>query len=70
LPYLFPAIYGQQGDRGVIEGRIYNAANNEPIPFAGVVIYGTTIGAVSDLDGKFLFTGVVPGFIKLQASSV
>ena len=26
----------------VIEGRIFNAANNEPIPFAGIVIYGTT----------------------------
>jgi TonB dependent receptor-like, beta-barrel/CarboxypepD_reg-like domain/TonB-dependent Receptor Plug Domain len=70
LPLLFPMTYGQQGGQAVIEGRVYNAANNEPIPFAGVVIYGTQIGSVSDLDGKFLFTGVQPGFIKLQATSV
>ena len=70
LSFVFPRSYGQQVDRAVIEGRVYNASNNEPIPFAGVVIYGTTIGAVSDLDGRFLFTGVEPGFIKLQASSV
>src|SRR4030043_330260 len=70
LLFAFPSSFGQQEDRAVIEGRIFNVANNEPIPFAGVVIYGTQIGSVSDLDGKFLFTGIEPGFVKLQAASV
>ncbi len=59
--------YSQQG---VIEGRIYNTKNNEPVPFASVAIYGTTIGSVSDLDGKFLFTGLEPGYVELRVSSV
>ncbi len=60
-------IYAQQG---VIEGRVYNAKNNEPVEFATVAIFGTTIGSISDLDGKFLFTGLEPGFVELRVSSV
>lgn len=55
---------------GVIEGRIFNAKNNEPVAFASIVIWGTTIGSISDIDGKFLFTGITPGFVKLKASSI
>ncbi|MBN2349418.1 MAG: TonB-dependent receptor [Bacteroidales bacterium] len=60
----------QNAGNGIIEGRIFNALNNEPVPFANIIIWGTNIGSVSDLDGKFLFTGVNPGFVRLAASSV
>ncbi|MEI6764922.1 MAG: TonB-dependent receptor [Bacteroidota bacterium] len=53
-----------------ISGRIYNAKNNEPLPFANIVIFGTNIGATSDIDGKYSFTGVKPGYVKLVASSI
>jgi hypothetical protein len=56
--------------KGVIEGRVYNSKNNEPVPFASIVIWGTTIGSVSDLDGRFLFTGIDPGYIELRVSSI
>jgi len=55
---------------GILEGRIYNAKNNEPVEFATIAVFGTTIGSISDLDGKFLFTGLEPGFIQLRVSSV
>ncbi|MFB6340234.1 TonB-dependent receptor domain-containing protein [Saccharicrinis sp. FJH62] len=55
---------------GVIKGRIFDEASNEPVPFANVVIMGTTIGSTSDLDGNFTITGVEPGFVKLQVSFV
>ena len=70
IQFIFPLSFTQQENSAVIEGRIFNAGNNEPIPFASIIIYGTTIGSVSDLDGKFLFTGIEPGFVRLQASSV
>lgn len=58
------------GQKGVIKGRVYDAFTNEPLPFTNIVIFGTTIGSTSDLDGNFLFTGVEPGFVRLQASMV
>lgn len=62
--------YGQPRNNGIIEGRIYNARNNEPIPFANIVIWGTTIGSTSDLDGRFLFTGLAPGYVELRVTFV
>ncbi len=57
-------------DNGVIRGRVFNAANNEPVPFANVVIWNTTIGASTDFDGNFLFTGIKPGMVEIRVSSV
>ena len=62
--------FSQQGGQGIIEGRVYNANTSEPVPFANIVIWGTTIGSVSDIDGNFLFTGIAPGFVELRISSV
>lgn len=63
-------IFSQEEGRGIIEGRIFNVTTNEPVPFASIVIWGTNIGSVSDLDGRFLFTGIKPGYVELRASSV
>jgi len=59
-----------EAQSGRIEGRVFDTKNNEPLPFTNIMIFGTNIGAVSDLDGKFIFNGVEPGFKKLEASSV
>lgn len=58
------------GQTGNIKGRIFNSISNEAIPFANVIIYGTTTGATSDIDGKFTISGVKAGFYKLTVSSV
>lgn len=57
-----------QAQTGQVKGIITDAGTNEPLPFANVFIEGTQIGANTDLDGNFLFTGLEPGYIKLVAS--
>jgi len=59
-----------QANSGVIKGRVFNSKSNEGVPFATVQIWGTTIGAVTDYDGNFSFTGIKPGYIELRASSI
>ena len=68
ITFLFS--YAQASDNGVIQGRVFNAKNNEPVPFANVVIWGTTTGASSDFDGNFLFTGVKPGMVEVRVSAI
>jgi hypothetical protein len=56
--------------QGKITGRIFDERNNDPIPFANIIINGTNIGSTSDLDGNFVFTGLEPGFVRLVATAV
>ncbi len=53
-----------------LKGVVRDAQNNEPLPFTNIVVKGTNIGAITDLDGKFLITGLKPGYISLQVSFV
>lgn len=66
----FLHVNGETDERGSIQGRIYDAKNNEPIPFANIVIWQTNIGTTSDFNGNFLITGIKPGYIELRASAV
>ncbi len=71
LIYIFTLIsYNVYAQRGQIKGRVFNAANNEPVPFANIVIFGTNIGSTSDFDGNFIFAGLEPGFVRLEVSSI
>jgi len=69
LILLFTELLGQSGG-GTIRGKVVDAATNEPVPFASVVIWNTTTGAMTDFDGNFLFTGVKPGYVEVRVSSV
>ncbi len=53
-----------------IEGRVTDDTSNEPLPFANVVVRGTGIGATTDFEGKFIITGLEPGFVTLEATYV
>ena len=51
--------------QGTIKGRVYSARNNEPLEFATVQIQGMELGGRTDLEGRFVITGVKPGFVRL-----
>lgn len=58
------------GTTGKIKGVVTDAKTGEPIPGASVLIVGTTQGAMTDPDGKFLITMVPPGEYVLRITSV
>jgi outer membrane receptor for ferrienterochelin and colicin len=55
---------------GIIEGRIANKLNNEPLPFATVQIVGTTKGGQTDLDGKYKIEGLDAKLYSIKVSFV
>jgi hypothetical protein len=61
------AVFGQNA---VIKGKVFNPISNEPIPFANVVIQGTTTGTSTDIDGKYEITGLEPKLYNLEATSL
>lgn len=67
LSILALSVYSQTGR---IKGKVVDDKNNEPIPFANIVVVGTTIGSTSDLDGNFIITGLEAGYQKLEISFI
>ena len=45
---------------GIIKGKVFNPISNEAIPFANVVIQGTTTGTSTDIDGNYIISGLEP----------
>lgn len=54
---------------GTIKGRVFDAINNESIPFAIVKLEGTTTIAETDFDGLFTMTAVKPGLYNLSVQA-
>jgi TonB-dependent receptor len=67
LVLLIPALSFAQ--KGIIRGTVTDAANGEALFGVNVVIEGTSIGAVTDFDGKFQINAT-PGTYNIQASFV
>ena len=64
-------LFGQgQSTTGALTGVVIDDEANEPMPFATVVIKGTTKGTTTDIDGKYQILGVEPGIYTLVASFV
>ncbi len=59
-----------QAQTGKISGVVLDAQTNEPLPGVNVAIVGTTIGAITDIDGYYNILNVDPGRKSLRASFV
>lgn len=55
---------------GKILGKITDAETGDAIPFANVLVEGTTLGAAADLDGNYAILNVPPGVHRVSASVV
>ena len=55
---------------GKIMGKVSDVSTDEGIPFANVLINGTTIGAASDVEGNFVVLNIPPGTYNVTASYI
>jgi hypothetical protein len=62
--------FSASAQSGIVRGKVYNKINNDPIPFASIVLQGTTTGVAADENGKFELTGVSPGQYNVEATFV
>ena len=56
--------------QGIIRGKISNPVNNQPVPFANVLILNSDFGAVSDENGLYEIKDIPPGLYNVRASFV
>ena len=55
---------------GRIDGRVVDESTGQPLPGANVVVQGTLLGSVTDLQGRFQILGVAEGEVTLQISFI
>ncbi|MBQ9638575.1 MAG: TonB-dependent receptor [Bacteroidales bacterium] len=56
--------------QSTIKGVVYDEKNGEAVPFANIILQGTTLGAVSDINGLFIINRVPKGQQLLRVSCV
>lgn len=58
------------GNTGKISGRVTDETTGDGLPFANVIIDGTTLGAATDIDGYYTILNIPPGVYTVTASIV
>ena len=69
LLYGYTFLSAQQGS-GQIKGTITDATTGESLYGANITIKGTSLGAPSDIDGKFIINSVPSGLYTLKVSYI
>ena len=55
---------------GSVFGVVTDQSTNQPVPFANVVIQGTSLGSTTDIDGKYEITTIDPGEYNIEVRYV
>ena len=55
------------GNTGKIAGRAIDKSTGEALPFANILVVGTTMGTVTDINGDYFIINIPPGLYNLQA---
>ena len=66
LIFCFSAISSAQVSK--VSGIVISAEDNEPVVGASIMVKGTTLGTISDLNGKFSLTGIPSSAKSLEVS--
>ena len=66
----FPSAHGHIKEGYMISGHVIEAATEENIPFASVLIVGTDKGTMSNEAGQFQFKDLAEGTYTLRVSAV
>jgi len=66
---LFP-LMAEAGQTGKIAGRVTDAANNEPLISANVLVKETSLGTVTDVDGFYTINNIPPGEYTIVVSFI
>lgn len=61
---------GAQAQEGTIIGQVVESASGQPIPAAQISVVGTTLGAVTNSEGRYVIRGVRAGSVELRALRV
>ena len=64
------AVGSASAQTGKVTGTVTDLVSGEPLPGVNVVIEGTTQGASTGIDGKFIIIGVRPGVYDVLASFI
>ncbi|MCH7760933.1 TonB-dependent receptor [candidate division TA06 bacterium] len=58
------------GTTGKLTGRVFDKETGNPLPFANVILEGTGLGAVTDMEGRYFILNVRPGTYTVIARYV
>ncbi|MDQ3050433.1 MAG: TonB-dependent receptor [Bacteroidota bacterium] len=75
LLFFFNIIFTEAGisklpENGTIKGKVIEEISRAPVPFANIIVEGTTTGATTDTAGYFEIKNVTPGYVRLVVSSI
>ncbi len=55
---------------GTLKGKVIDNNSREPIPFATIMLQGTTLGATSDFEGNYLLENIPSGSYNVDVSVI
>lgn len=58
------------GVTGKLVGKVTDKSTGEPLMGANIVLQGTTLGAVADIDGRFIIINISPGIYSVKVSFI
>ena len=65
-----PQLLAQGQQKYTLEGKVTLFGTDEPIPYVNVLIKELNVWGVSDANGEFKITGIIPGTHTLESSSL